>query len=108
MNFLFLGTLIVLCVLGALEIIRVICFKVTKPPENSFTLLVQIRNKEECEFIIDSLLERIRWNDIDFRVILLYNRDMHEIKEIAEKLIEKYNNISLSTYEDLNYNLIIN
>ncbi|MBE6731956.1 MAG: hypothetical protein E7564_09730 [Ruminococcaceae bacterium] len=108
MQYVILGSIIILSVLGVLELIRIISYSMTSVPENTFSLIVHIRSMDECEFVIESLIERIKWNSIDFDVIILYSKEYPEIKTIAEKLIYKYNNISLLTYEDLNYNLIIN
>ena len=108
MQYILLGCVIILSILGALEVIRILSYSMTSVPENSFTLLVQIKSTEECEYIIESLIERIRWSSIDFKALVLYNKENEEIREIAEKLISKYSNITLLSYEDLNYNHIIN
>lgn len=108
MQYLILGSIIILSVLGALELIRIISYSFTSVPKNAFSLIVHIKSIDECEYIIESLLERIRWQSIDFDVLILYSKENPEIKTIAEKLIYKYANITLLTYEDLNYNLIIN
>lgn len=108
MQYILLGCVIILSVLGALEVIRIISYSITKVPKNTFTMLVHVKNENECEYIIESLIERIRWNSIDFNVLILYPRQNTGIKTVAEKLISKYSNISLLTYEDLNYNHIIN
>ena len=108
MQYLILGSVIILSVLGVLELIRIISYSMTSIPKNTFSLIVHIKSIDECEYIIESLLERIRWNSIDFEVLILYSKENYEIKEIVEKLIYKYTNITLLSYEDLNYNLIIN
>ena len=108
MQYILLGCVIILSVLGTLEVIRMVSYSFTKVPENTFTMLVHVKSENECEYIIESLIERIRWNSIDFNVLILYQRQNPGIKTVAEKLISKYNNISLLTYEDLNYNHIIN
>lgn len=108
MRYLFLFIIIVLSLLGTLEVIRLFCYSITSPPEKAFTLLVKLRDENDCEYIIESLIERIKWNSMDFDVLLLYDGENPAVKDIAEKLISKYHNIRLSTYEDLNYNHIIN
>lgn len=108
MNYFLIGLIFIFSVLGVIELIRLVCFSFTSIPEKSFTLIVNIENENECEYILESLIERIKWNSIDFKVFVLYKGENKEIKDLAEKLISKYGNITLLTYEDLNYNHIIN
>lgn len=88
------GCALLLCIL--LTAFRSVCLRVTRSKllesELPFTVYVSIKKPDEAEYIVRSVMERIKWLDLYgmCRVVCLNPANDPEIDEIIRKLTRKY------------------
>lgn len=93
---------VIFCLIGLGHAVRILIFSLFRIPEGRISVTVRIENADEAENIIVGVIERMKWDNIaaDVRFIC----DDPEAREIAEKIICGYPEISLLSEVDLNYN----
>ncbi len=85
-----------LSVVGAVELFRKFIFWLNKPKAKNFYCGAVIYSVDEAEMTVRSLIERIRWMDLDsVRLILIDKSNDPLVKEIVEKIVEENSDISL-------------
>lgn len=96
MNYFLLGTLCFVFVVGIMEILRKIKFWLYKPHSVVYYIGVTINNPDEAEYIVRSMIQRIKWMELgtSVEIIIIDKTKNDEARFIIEKLISKYDNIS--------------
>lgn len=100
---------VILMVLGVAELARLLVFWWSKPlTEGKLTLVVSPESPEECECVLRSAMERIRWLDVKgpVKVICLNRGGDREIEKICRLLSLRYPYLCVCKTEDLVYNLL--
>ncbi len=97
MEMFLLALLSFLSVIGIVEIIRKVVFWFKKPPKTIFYMGAVIHKTSEAELIVRSLIDRIRWMDLNcaIRLILVDKSEDPEVKIIVDKLISNTPNVTL-------------
>lgn len=97
MKILVLLLLSFLSVIGAVEICRKFNFWVKKPYRSKLYMGAIIKDVDEAEMTVRSLIERIRWMELDtaVRLILIDKSNDPQVKDIVEKIIIKFPNVTL-------------
>lgn len=99
---------VILMILGVAELARLLMFWWSKPlTEGKLTLVVSPESAEECECVLRSAMERIRWLDVKgpVKVICLDRAGDREIERICRLLSLRYPCLRACKTEDLVYNL---
>ncbi|MFI3325487.1 MAG: hypothetical protein R3Y35_04855 [Clostridia bacterium] len=86
-----------LSVIGAVELLRKFMFWLKKPYRASLYMGAVIRDIDEAEITVSSLIERIRWMELDtaVRLILIDKSNDPRVKQVVEKIIIKFPNVTL-------------
>ena len=97
-------------VFGLVEIIRktVFFFSDAKNCADRYILLVLPQTAGECEYLVRSAAERIRWQEWGeaMRLLCVIRDEDEETEKICEKLKEEYPYLHISKSTDLGYNMI--
>lgn len=99
MDFVILAVLSFLSVVGVVELIRKFVFWLYKPMKTTFYMGVVIKDANQAENTVRSLVERIKWMEIGnpVDIIIVDKTENPEVKLIVKKIIENFPNISLLT-----------
>ncbi len=94
--FLLMG-LCVLSVVGVVDIARKLKFWMYKPGKTPYYMGVVIEDIDEAENAVRTLMERLKWMNLGapIKVYIVDKTKSEEVKEIVEKVIEKFPNVSL-------------
>lgn len=97
MDFVVLALLSFLSVVGVVEIIRKFIFWLYKPNKTTFYLGAVIKESQEVENTVRSLIQRIKWMELGASVdiIIVDKTKDPNVKGMVEKIIEDFSNISL-------------
>ncbi len=101
----------VLMILGAAELVRLLVFWWTKPLDaGKFVLVTAPDSAEECEAVLRSAAERIRWLELKgpCRLICVNRRGDGEIDKICRLLALRYPYLRVCKTEDLVYHILEN
>ncbi len=99
----------VLMVLGTAELVRLLVFWWAKPvSEEGFFAVVEPKSAEECEFLVRSAAERIRWLDHTgpYRLACLNRNADPEIDKICRVLSLRYPFLRVFKSKDLVYDTL--
>lgn len=108
MEILLISVCSVLVLLGIADAVRRIAFwSLTPQDANGIFIMVEPKNADECEFLIRSAAERIKWMNMSdpCRLICINENGIDEINQICENLTEDFPELVVSNYEDLRYNI---
>lgn len=98
-----------LATLGLVEAARRMVFWATKPGRSGNLIwIVMVRSADDCEYLIRSAAERIRWMDMDAEGVLVCVNENgeEEINEICERLKSEFPYLTVSNSADLEYNYL--
>ncbi len=98
-----------LMILGVAELVRLVVFWWVRPEKpGDFTLVVAPETPEECESLVRSAAERMRWLDLKgpCGLICLNKDEDQEILKICRFLALRYPYLKVSKQEDLVYNIL--
>lgn len=99
--------IVLLSIFGVVEVIRKIVFWTLKTENASeFSVVVIPENAEDCEYLIRSAAEKMRWLDFDepARLICINEKEDPEIDSICEALSGKYPYLTVSKSFEIAYN----
>ncbi|MEG1427608.1 MAG: hypothetical protein RSC76_07965 [Oscillospiraceae bacterium] len=106
MNIFLIAVLSFLSVIGMVDLLRKLIFWAYRPFCERIYMGVSLRNIEEAENTIRSLLQRIRWMEfgVPVRLILVDRSGDPEVKRVAQKLISEFPEVTLLSAENMDYN----
>ncbi len=91
--------LALMCVLGVCILVMAVkaaCLRMTRSrvlaEEQPFTVYAAVRIPEEAEYVVRSVLERVKWLDLYgmCRVVCLNESEDPEVEDVLRRLILKY------------------
>lgn len=97
-----------LVLLGIADALRRIVFWTLTPQDtNGIFIMVEPKNADECEFLIRSAAERIKWMNTSSacKLVCINENGLEEINKICENLTDDFPELVVSNYEDLRYNV---
>lgn len=101
---------ILLAVWGFTDILRHLIFRWLRlrgdlrvKDSESLLIIVRPRSAEDCEFLIRSAAERIRWMDLSepCRLVCIHENQNSEMEAICSRLSEQFPFLTVSTWEEL-------
>ena len=98
---------VLLSVFGAVEVIRKIVFWTLKTENASeFSVVVVPESAEDCEYLVRSAAEKMRWLDFDepVRLVCVNDKEDPEIDAICQTLSVKYPYLFVSKSFEIAYN----
>ncbi len=97
MQFFIITIMSFLSVVGFVEIIRKIQFWLRKPKNTRLYMGVVIESVEEAENSVRSMIQRIKWMDLDSEIemFIVDKTKDPRVKLIIEKIISDFPNVSL-------------
>lgn len=98
---------VLLSIFGVVEVIRKIVFWTMKTENASeFSVVVVPESAEDCEYLIRSAAEKMRWLDIEepARLVCINDKDDPEIDAICQALSVKYPYLFVSKSFEIEYN----
>lgn len=71
----------VLMVIGAVEIIRWICFRLWRPSHGRLELVARPQGPEDCEDLVRAAAQRVEWMELDCTLVVETGKGTEEIVE---------------------------
>jgi len=108
MQFFLRSIAVILIILGFIEVVRKITFFCMGLNEHSnrYSLVVAPKNAEECEYLVRSAAEKVKWMEKDGNIkVICLSCENTEIEKICKNLKRQYPCLIVSKSEDLRYNV---